>query len=91
MNEDINKKLASFMDTDGKIILTDDMPSDLKAAINYLNENNVNLFTNINEDEFEDTAEDELREEIADNDSIDSDVVDDLDEDEAESYGMEMT
>lgn len=39
------EKLKNFLDQDGKIMLSDDMPDDLKAAINYLNDNNISLFS----------------------------------------------
>ena len=37
-------RLGTLLDSDGKIKISDDMPEDLKAAISYLNANNIGLF-----------------------------------------------
>jgi len=59
---DIDKqRLSQFVDQDGKIIISDDMPDDLKSAIKYMNDNNVNLFENIDVNfvEDEDSSDEE--------------------------------
>lgn len=47
IDDETKRKLNEFIDVDGKIIIADSMPDDLKAAIKYLNDNNVNLFSHI--------------------------------------------
>ena len=78
--DNANVNLAQFMDENGKIIISDDMPADLKEAINYLNENNVNLFTKIDDVEVSELDDDEDLEDELDLDD-DSDEEDDLDDD----------
>ena len=68
---DIDKqKLSQFIDQDGKIIISDDMPDDLKSAIKFMNDNNVGLFENIDVN-FIDDEESEGVEETYDNISLD--------------------
>ena len=45
MNEELQQSLGKLLDSNGKVIVTDDMPDDLKAAINYLNDNNINILS----------------------------------------------
>ena len=67
---DIDKqKLSQFIDQDGKIIISDDMPDDLKSAIKFMNDNNVGLFENIDVN-FIDDEESEGVEETYDNISL---------------------
>ena len=47
MTEEQKEKLTKLVGEDGKIIVLDSMPDDLKAAIEYLNDNNIGLFTDI--------------------------------------------
>ena len=88
------EKLKSFIDQDGKIILSEDMPDDLKAAINYLNNNNISLFSpngpladaknvikdNPSDDEYDEDSDDESY--IDDDDEIEEieDIIDDDEE-----------
>lgn len=44
MDDALKQKLSQFVDIEGKLIIQDDMPEDLKDAIQYLNDNNVNIF-----------------------------------------------
>lgn len=44
MDDALKQKLSQFVDNEGKLIIQDDMPQDLKDAIKYLNDNNVNIF-----------------------------------------------
>ena len=94
--DNANVNLAQFMDENGKIIISDNMPNDLKEAINFLNENNVNLFTKIDDVEVSELDDDEdLKNEIVlDDDSdedddfelddnLDDDLDDDLDENDS--------
>ena len=44
MDDALKQKLSQFVDNEGKLIIQEDMPDDLKDAIKYLNDNNVNIF-----------------------------------------------
>ena len=44
MDDTLKQKISQFVDNEGKLIVQDDMPDDLKDAIKYLNDNNVNIF-----------------------------------------------
>lgn len=79
---DISKEqLGKLLDSDGKIMISDDMSDDLKAAINYLNSNNVGLFSphgayaDVEEEEPDLFAEDgsDENEEIEDTEEIEED------------------
>lgn len=50
-------KLNNLTDADGKIMIAEDMPEDLKAAISYLNENNISLFSGPNPEAYEEDYE----------------------------------
>ncbi len=43
INDEMKKQMSQYLDSDGKIMITDDMPDDLKSAINYINANNINV------------------------------------------------
>ena len=45
IDNNTKEKISQFVDPSGKLIISDDMPSDLKAAINFLNSNNINIFS----------------------------------------------
>lgn len=45
LDDNMKARLSKLTDSDGKIIVTDDMPEDLKGCINYLNNNNISLFS----------------------------------------------
>jgi hypothetical protein len=79
----MNEKLARFVDENGKIIVSDDMPDNLKSAIDYLNRNNVGFFDEIVDDYNDDLdadEENEFSEVLDDDDDIDSD--EELDDEE---------
>ena len=87
--------LSGFMDVDGKIIISDNMPDDLKEAITFLNDNNINLFTKIEDYEIDDLNKDDLDEDELDEDDLDEDDLDeddldedDLDEDDLDDEGL---
>ena len=65
---DINKEnLKKHLDSNGKLISSDDMPEDLKAAIDYLNSRNIDFSkTDIIDDEEEDDDEEYEDEEFSD-------------------------
>ncbi|MBR3362871.1 MAG: hypothetical protein IKG40_02980 [Bacilli bacterium] len=94
MNEETKEKLKQFVGQDGKIIITDDMPDDLKAAINFLNENDVDIFSpnTIDSESFEpevdeETEEDEELEETGGIDNYDfDDEVDDTEIEELDDF-----
>lgn len=44
LDEDTKAKLGQLIDSDGKVIISDDMPDDLKGCLKYLNDNNISLF-----------------------------------------------
>lgn len=50
IDDNTKNKLSQFLDSDGHIIISDDMPEDLKMAIKYMNDNNINLLSEISED-----------------------------------------
>lgn len=82
--DETKQKLMRFIDSDGKIVVTDDMPADLKAAINYLNQNNVSLFSKVNdEDDGIDYDEDNVP-------SIDDEELDDDSNEELEDSDDEI-
>ena len=60
MDSKDKERLKQFLDEDGKIIITDDMPDDLKQAINYMNENNINLLEKRQHVSFDDEDTDEI-------------------------------
>ena len=77
-----NVEMSELVDVDGKIVITEDMPEDLKIAINYLNKNNIGLFDKIEDDDDVD-IEDALDNGSIDVDSLpDSEIDDDLDDGE---------
>ena len=45
VDDNMKQRLSRFLDSDGKIMISDDMPDDLKSAIRFLNANNVNLLS----------------------------------------------
>ena len=67
MDSKDKERLKQFLDEDGKIIITEDMPDDLKQAINYMNENNINLL--------------EKRQHVSFDDDDDMDEIDDSNDD----------
>ena len=83
MDSKDKETLKRFLDEDGKIIITEDMPDDLKNAINYMNENNINLLEKRQHVSFDD---EDLDEDYDDSDDesydISSDVV--IEDDEAD-------
>lgn len=83
VNERIKETLKKYADADGKLKITDDMPDDLKEAINYFNENNIDIFNT----DFDNMAVDKLddSEESEDLDSVPDEIEDEqLDLDGAE-------
>lgn len=50
IDDNTKNKLSQFLDSTGHIIISDDMPEDLKNAIKYMNDNNINLLSQISED-----------------------------------------
>ena len=47
LDEETKAKLGQLIDSDGKVIISDDMPEDLKGCLKYINDNNINIFGNI--------------------------------------------
>ena len=47
LDDTTKQRLSRFIGSDGKIIVSDDMPDDLKAAINYMNSNNISLLSEV--------------------------------------------
>jgi len=85
LDESSKVKLSSFMDDDGKLKITDDMPEDLKAAISYLNENNVSLFSPTDESAYiEDNEPDPFAPGFVDESSDDDTEELDTDEEDIE-------
>lgn len=84
VNDDTMSKLNGLTDDDGKIIVTDDMPDDLKAAINYLNDNNISLFSGPDPQAYvEDYEPDPFAPDYVDDSSdIESDLDEELEDDE---------
>ena len=76
LDERAKSVLQKFTDSNGKLIATEDMSDELKEAINYINENNID-FNNIDLDE-EPLLPDEEQESKEDMDTeTDSDSLDD--------------
>ena len=44
MNEQLRETLQHLVNSDGKLIITEEMPDDIKDALNYFNENNIDIF-----------------------------------------------
>ena len=63
MDDALKQKLSQFVDNEGKLIIQEDMPDDLKDAIKYLNENNINIFA-LNDPMADDETEEVFTEEI---------------------------
>ncbi len=63
MDDALKQKLSQFVDNEGKLIIQEDMPDDLKDAIKYLNENNINIFAP-NDPMADDETEEVFTEEI---------------------------
>lgn len=91
VDEETKKKLGQLIDSDGKVIISDDMPEDLKDCLKYLNDNNINLLSP-NPDayiedyepdpfapDFQDSEDDE---EILNEDEEDSEDEEDYDDEE---------
>ena len=85
MDDALKQKLSQFVDNEGKLIVQEDMPQDLKDAIKYLNDNNVNIFApndpmaDVDDAEFfteEITPEDLILEDDPEVDNMDIDHMD---------------
>ena len=50
IDEETRQKISSFVGPDGKIVMSDEFPDDLKNVINYLNANNINILDTTNLD-----------------------------------------
>ena len=91
-----NVSYSNMMDENGKIIISDNMPDDLKMAINYLNENNVNLNSKIEEYDLDDDLDDDLIDDVDNDlddnltDDEDNDLDDDLDDSKVEGESSNL-
>ncbi len=87
-DDKVKEMLHQLEGSDGKIRTTDDMPEDLKNAINLINEKNINIDVGYRppDDVYIDDESDEELEELNDDDTIEelsetstnSDVIDDI-------------
>lgn len=74
-------ELKNKLDSNGKLIITDDMPQKIKERYEFINSQNLNLVeilsrkVNLNSDEEEDDDEDSI--EVLNNDEQEYDVSDD--------------
>ena len=84
IDDEMKAKISNMMDSDGKLIITDDMPDDLKSAIQYLNDNNVNILDNSTDEEYEPDEEDLGTDEFDDEMDSDDDSFDDFDDSESD-------
>lgn len=82
-------KLGQFIDSEGKVVITDDMPEDLKGCLKYINDNNINLFSS-NPDAYVDDYEPDpfapgFKDEEDDSSDVEDEDSDEEDSDEEES------
>ncbi len=96
VDDNTKAKLNGLTDGDGKIMVSDDMPDDLKAAIKYLNDNNISLFSESNPEAYvEDYEPDPFAPGYVDDSSSEDDsetfddTDDDLEDDEDEEVSVE--
>ncbi len=76
LSDEAKAKYAKYLDANGKLIIDDTLPEDVKKAFNYFNSRNINIMQlNVNDDII-DLPEEEVN---------DSDLDDDVDFDDGES------
>ena len=83
LDEDTKAKLGQLIDSDGKVMISDDMPEDLKGCLKYLNDNNVSLFSSNPDAYVDDFEPDPFAAGFQDAES-DTEVVDDEEDDDVE-------
>ena len=84
LDEETKAKLGQLIDSDGKVIISDDMPEDLKGCLKYINDNNINLFSTNPDAYVEDYEPDPFAPGFQDPEA-DSEVLDEEDDGEEET------
>lgn len=68
IDNETKERLSQFIDPNGRLVISEDMPSDLKAAISFLNSNNINIFSE--NDPLADMPEDDETEDLFDDENL---------------------
>lgn len=85
LSEEAKQKYAKYVGPDGKLIINDSLPDELKETFQYFNDNNINILE-LNIDDTIFSEDDEEKEELLgadDNDDdevIDENIEDDFDQ-----------
>ena len=91
LDDNMKARLSKLTDSDGKIIVTDDMPDDLKGCINYLNNNNISLFSESDPSAyFDDYEPDPFAPGFVDSADSDASIDDDDDDEDVEEYDEDL-
>ena len=71
LSDAAKQKYAKYVGPDGKLIIDDSLPDDIKEAFKYFNDRNINILE-LNVDDNIDNIEDEEEEDV----NIDDDIID---------------
>ena len=82
IDEETRKKVSSLVGPDGKMVIPDDFPDDLKEVITYLNRNNINILdtTNLDDGIVDEENDADINSDDDDYDDMDDDMTDDIEE-----------
>lgn len=84
LSDEAKAKYAKYVDANGRLIIDDSLPEDVKKAFNYFNSRNINIMNLNVDDDIIDLPEEEISESDDDLDDImlDNDDSDDLFDDD---------
>lgn len=86
LSEEAKRAYAKYVGPDGKLIIDDSLPDDMKEAFQFFNDKGINILEmNINDEDSESNADIEILEEDSDDDSLIEDDIDDSLEEEDSS------
>lgn len=77
LSDSAKKVYANFIDADGKFIIDESLPDDLKKTFSYFNDHGINVLTDSLEDHYPDISDEKDDDEEMEDNDFDEDLFDD--------------